>query len=85
MNFLVNPIQNLYINKDTGEVYFVRKNEYGDLEVRKANEVTSETAKKDVSVIDDKQEEIITQVEVPIELNFEQMGTSDLEYIYENK
>lgn len=85
ISFLIDPKRNIYINKDTGEVYFVSKNKYGDLEVRKANEVTSETTKQETPIIDDKGQEQQVTVESSAEPNFENMEFSDLEYIYENK
>lgn len=85
INFLVDLKNNLYINKDTGEVYFVNKNEYGQLEVRKASEVTSETKKDEVSVIDDNSIELDVNTETPDMPDFDAMDDSDLEYIYQNK
>lgn len=85
INFLVDPVRNIYINKDTGEVYFVRKNEYGQLEVRKANEVTSETQKEEITAIDANSNENTVTTEMAMEPDFEHMDDSDLVYIYETK
>lgn len=85
INFLVEPTRNIYINKDTGETYFVNKNQYGELEVHKANEVTSKTEKEESAVINNEGQEQQVTMETPVEPKFEELGDSDLEYIYENK
>lgn len=85
INFLVDPTRNIYINKDNGDVYFVNKNQFGVLEVHKANEITSKTVVEEVKTIDDKKEEVTFNIEEPIEPNFDSIDDSDLEYIYQNK
>lgn len=84
-NFLVSVEDNLYINKDTGEVYYVKKNSDGKWEVRKANEVDSKTSTEEMEVIDDSGKETTMSYETPEEADYEAMSDSDLEYILETK
>ena len=85
INFLVDPSRNLYINKDTSEVYFVNKNEDGNLEVRQANEISSETNHMEKEIIDEVGNEETVIVDRPLEPDFDSMDESDLIYIVENK
>lgn len=85
INFVVDTKRNIYINRDTGETYYVNKNQYNQMEVRKVEEVTSETIKENVPYIvqDGKRKEI--SFDSPNNLNFEELDQYDLEYIRDNR
>ncbi len=85
MNFVVDPVRNIYINKDTGEVYYAYKNKEGKIEVRKTDEQTVVTEKKNVSYIDESNIENNIDVENPIEDNFDKLDDFELQYIVNNR
>jgi len=85
INFVVDPVRNIYINRDTGETFYVHKNEIGQIEVRKATEVTSETIKHDEIRNDDTTNDIEVSVEQPGEVDFDNLNDYDLQYIYETR
>ncbi|MBE6138185.1 MAG: hypothetical protein E7173_00380 [Firmicutes bacterium] len=85
VNFVVDTTRNIYINKDTGEVFYVHRNEAGQLEVRKANEVTTETIKKDHVLADDATNDQTITVESSGTIDFEKLTDDDLQYIYDTR
>ena len=85
INFVVDPVRNIYINRDTGETYYVSKNQFNQMEVRKADEATAETIKEDTSYIDDDGVDKTIVVENPGNAQFENLSESDLQYIVDNR
>lgn len=85
INFVVDPVRNIYINRDTGETYYVNKNQYNQMEVRKVEESTVETIKQDVSHIDEDGVEQTTIVENPENMDFENLDEFELQYIVDNR
>lgn len=85
INFVVDPVRNIYINKNTGELFYVHKNDEGKMEVRKAEEKTSETFKEEVEYVDEQNKPVTAQVETPIETEFENMDEYELQYIANNR
>lgn len=85
INFVVDPTRNIYINKDTGELFYAYKNKEGKMEVRKAEERTAETFSSDVEYIDDKGKEKMAKIETPNASNFENLDDFELQYIVDNK
>lgn len=84
-NFLVDTKRNIYINRDTGDTYYVHRNELNQAEVRKVNEVGAETISNDVPVLDENMQEKTVTVENPAEQAFDQMDDYELEYTLNNK
>lgn len=84
INFLVDVERNLYVNKDTGDVYFPKKNSEGKLEVHKANEVSAEKKVEEINTINDSGMETTSEISTYNEPNFDELSDSDLEYIVEN-
>ena len=84
INFLVDPERNLYINKDTGDVYFTKVNSEGKLEVHKANEVSAEEKIEEINTIDDNTRETTKEISTYNQPNFDELSDSDLEYIVQN-
>lgn len=84
-NFLVSIDENMYINRDTGEVYYVNQNNDGQLEVRRANEIESKTNTQEIKAIDDEGVKTTMLHEIPKEINYDIMSDSDLVYILETK
>lgn len=87
INFVVDPVRNIYINRNTGETYYVNKNQYNQMEVRKADEFTVETIQQDVPYIDEDEIEQTAIVENPedVDLDLENLSEGDLQYIVDNK
>ena len=85
INFVVDPARNIYINKDTGETFYVHKNAEGKLEVRRAGEVTAKTIQKDDKRTDDVTNDVEVNVQNPIDLDFNNLSDDDLQYIYETR
>ena len=85
INFIVDPERNLYINRDTGETYYVNRNQEGKMEVKKANEQTSETITSDAQYINDQGIESEISIDNPIDIDLEMLDDSDLQYIRNNR
>jgi len=85
INFVVDPIRNIYINKDTGELFYAHRNKEGKLEVRKAEETTTTTVQHEVEVMEPSGDEITVTVEQPTEPNFENMDDYELQHIADNR
>lgn len=85
INFVVDPARNIYINKDTGEIFYAHKNPEGKLEVRRAEEVTTETIQKDDKRNDDMTNDVAVNIEKPEDLDFNNLSDADLQYIYETR
>ncbi len=85
INFVVDPVRNIYINRDTGETYYVNKNQFNQMEVRKAEEATVETIKQDVSHIDEDEIEQTTAIESPENMDFENLDEYELQFIANNR
>ena len=85
INFIVDTKRNLYINRDTGETYYVNKNQHGQMEVKKANEQTSETITDDIQYINDKGLESEISIDNPADIDLEMLDDSDLQYIRDNR
>lgn len=85
INFVIDPIRNIYINKDTGELFYAHKNKEGKMEVRKAEETTTETIKEDVNTVDDMNNDITVTVEKTVDNEFENLPDSDLQYIVDTR
>lgn len=85
INFVVDPVRNIYINRDTGETYYVNKNQFNQMEVRKVEEATAQTIKEDVSYIDENGTEKTTVVEKSENSEFENLDEYELQYIVDNR
>lgn len=85
INFVIDPVRNIYINKDNGELFYVHKNNEGRLEVRKAEEATVETIKEDVNSFDDMNNDITVTVEKSADVDFENLDDFELQYIVDNR
>lgn len=85
INFVVDPVRNIYINKNTGELFYAHKNKEGKMEVRKAEEVTTQTLKQDVEVVDDMENDSKVTVEQPDDGDFENLDDFELQYIVDNR
>lgn len=76
INFLVEPTRNIYINKDTGEVFHAHMNNQGQMEIRKDDEINGNEFKNEETTYDD---EVISTPDV--EMNFASLSDSDLQYM----
>ena len=85
INFVVDTKRNLYINRDTGETYYVTKNQYGQMEVKKADEQTSETITTDVDYISPEGVQSSISIDNPSDIDLESLEDSDLQYIRDNR
>lgn len=85
INFVVDPVRNIYINRDTGETYYVNKNKDNQMEVRKVEEATVQTIKQDVSYIDEAGIEQNTVVENPEDIDFENLDEYELQTVVNNR
>lgn len=85
INFIVDPQRNLYINRDTGETFYVTKNKEGKMEVKRANEQTSETITSDVEYINADGIESEISIDNPADIDLEMLDDSDLQYIRDNR
>ena len=85
INFVVDPVRNIYINRDTGETYYVNKNQFNQMEVRKAEEATVQTIKEDVSYVGDDGIEKTTVMENIENSEFENLDEYELQYIVDNR
>lgn len=85
INFVVDPVRNIYINRDTGETYYVNKNEYNQMEVRKVEETTAETIKQDVPVIDNEGLHQEITLESPENMDLENLDEFELQYAVDNR
>lgn len=85
INFIVDPERNLYINRDTGETYYVNRNSEGKMEVKKAGEQTSETITSDAQYINDQGIESEISIDSPTDIDLEKLDDSDLQYIRNNR
>lgn len=83
INFVVDPSRNIYINNDTGELYYTHKNPDGNLEVRRAEEVTSLNIENSPNVVDDMEnDEVITKEQ---QIDFENLDNFELQYLIDNR
>lgn len=85
INFVVDPVRNIYINRDTGETYYVNKNKDNQMEVRKVEEATVQTIKQDVPHIDDERIEQTTITENPENTDFEKLDEYELQLVVNNR
>lgn len=85
INFVVDPVRNIYINKDTGELFYAYRNKEGKMEVRRAEETTADTIKQDVSTVDDLGQEVTVTVEQPKDADFENLDDFELKYIRDTR
>lgn len=84
INFVVDPVRNIYINRDTGETYYVNKNQFNQMEVRKAEEATVETIKEEVPIVDQDSIETTT-VETAGDMDFENLDEYELQLVVDNR
>lgn len=87
LNLEVDVERNIYIDKDTGRMYYVHRNSDGQLEVRGANEQTATTVSKNIEYVDqDGNERSITIDNVDdMIVEFEKFDDYELQYIIDNK
>ena len=85
INFIVDTKRNIYIDKDTGETYYTYLNNDNKMEVRKANEETSETVANDVNSVDKDGVEQQFTVESSQDIDMNNLDDYELQYMLDNK
>ncbi len=85
INFIVDTKRNIYIDKDTGETYYTYLNNDNKMEVRKANEETSETVANDVNSVDKDGVEQQFTVESSQDIDMNSLDDYELQYMLDNK
>lgn len=85
INFVIDPVRNIYINRDTGETYYVNKNQFNQMEVRKAEEATVETIKEEVPIVDQNGIETTAIVETAGDMDFENLDEYELQLVMDNR
>ena len=85
INFIVDTKRNIYIDKDTGETYYTYLNNDNKMEVRKANEETSETVANDVNSVDKDGVEQQFNVESSQDIDMNNLDDYELQYMLDNK
>lgn len=85
INFIVDTKRNIYIDKDTGETYYTYLNNDNKMEVRKANEETSETVANDVNSVDKDGVEQQFTVESSKDIDMNNLDDYELQYMLDNK
>lgn len=84
-NFVVDTKRNMYINRDTGEVYYAHRNSLNQMEIRKVNETGAETTSTNKDIIDEIGQEATVAVDASQLNTFEQMDDYELEYTLNNR
>ena len=85
INFIVDTKRNIYINKDTGDTYYTYLNNDNKMEVRKVNEITSETISNEVNSVDENGIENQVTVENSQDADMEALDDFELQYMLDNK
>ena len=85
INFVVDPVRNIYINRDTGETYYVNKNQFNQMEVRKVEEATVETIQHEDSYISQEGIDQSVTIENPSDMDFEKLDEYELQYVVDNR
>lgn len=85
INFIVDIERNIYINKDTGELFYAHKNADGKIEVRKAHESTVNTVKNNMDTMNPKSNENDFTIEQPNSFSFDNLDDYELQYIADNR
>lgn len=85
INFIVDLERNIYINKDTGELFYTHKNAEGKIEVRKAHEATANTIKNDMGTTNQNFNENNVTIEETASFSFDNLDDYELQYIADNR
>lgn len=85
INFVADTERNIYIDKDTGETYYTYLNSDNKMEVRKANEQTSESISTDINGIDNNGVEQKVTVENPQAIDMDSLDDFELQYVLDNR
>lgn len=85
INFIVDTKRNIYIDKDTGDTYYTYLNNDNKMEVRKVNEITSETISNEVNSVDENGIENQVTVENSQDADMEALDDFELQYMLDNK
>lgn len=83
-NVILDPKRNIYMDKDSGETFYVHENSDGQLEVRKAIENEAHVEATDVDYLDEFGEKTQTTVDNSTYDSFEELSDYDLQYMVDN-